>query len=64
MYPEDYPQSRAVEKGIDVAIAVDMIRMGLGNEMDVGQNRRCQQHIKLSEFIELLFDRAPSNGQV
>lgn len=35
MYPADYPQSRAIEKGIDVAIAVDMIRMGLGREMDV-----------------------------
>jgi hypothetical protein len=35
MYPEDYSQSRAIEKGIDVAIAVDMIRMGLGNELDV-----------------------------
>lgn len=35
MYPADYPQSRAVEKGIDVAIAVDMIRMGLGHGMDV-----------------------------
>ena len=34
MYPEDYPQSKAIEKGIDVAIAVDMIRMGLGREME------------------------------
>jgi hypothetical protein len=35
MYPEAYSQSRAFEKGIDVAIAVDMIRMGLGDELDV-----------------------------
>lgn len=29
------PQAKAVEKGIDVAIAVDMIRMGLSGEMEV-----------------------------
>lgn len=28
-YPSDYPASQASEKGIDVAIAVDMIRLGM-----------------------------------
>lgn len=33
-YPSDYPVSRATEKGIDVAIAVDMIRLGMSGYMD------------------------------
>lgn len=33
-YPPDYPVSRATEKGIDVAIAVDMIRLGMSGYMD------------------------------
>ena len=33
-YPSDYPASRASEKGIDVAIAVDMIRLGMSGYMD------------------------------
>jgi uncharacterized LabA/DUF88 family protein len=32
-YPSDYPASRASEKGIDVAIAVDMIRLGMSGHM-------------------------------
>lgn len=34
-YPPDYPTSKAIEKGIDVAIAVDMIRMCMEGQMDV-----------------------------
>lgn len=34
-YPPDWPDSKANEKGIDVAIAVDMVRMGMTGEMDV-----------------------------
>lgn len=33
-YPYDYPASKATEKGIDVAIAVDMIRLGMAGYMD------------------------------
>jgi uncharacterized LabA/DUF88 family protein len=33
-YPSDYPVSKATEKGIDVAIAVDMIRLGMSDYMD------------------------------
>lgn len=33
-YPSDYPAARASEKGIDVAIAVDMIRPGMSGYMD------------------------------
>jgi len=33
-YPPDYPSSRPVEKGIDVAIAVDMIRLAMSGYMD------------------------------
>ena len=33
-YPYDYPASGASEKGIDVAIAVDMIRLGMSGYMD------------------------------
>ena len=33
-YPPDYPMSAASEKGIDVAIAVDMIRLGMSGYMD------------------------------
>ena len=34
-YPQDYPTSPAVEKGIDVAIAVDMVRLAVRQELDV-----------------------------
>ncbi|MGO1590892.1 MAG: NYN domain-containing protein [Ancrocorticia sp.] len=34
-YPSDFPASAASEKGIDVAIAVDMIRLGMSGYMDV-----------------------------
>jgi len=33
-YPPDYPVSPASEKGIDVAIGVDMIRLGMSGYMD------------------------------
>ena len=33
-YPADYPVAKATEKGIDVAIAVDMIRLGMAGYMD------------------------------
>ncbi|MCL2737092.1 MAG: NYN domain-containing protein [Propionibacteriaceae bacterium] len=33
-YPPDYPASSPTEKGIDVAIAVDMIRLGMSDYMD------------------------------
>lgn len=35
MYPPNYPNARATEKGIDVAIAVDMMRMAARRELDV-----------------------------
>lgn len=34
-YPPDYPTVPAMEKGVDVAIAVDMIRLGMSGYMDV-----------------------------
>lgn len=33
-YPGDYPVARASEKGIDVALAVDIIRLGMSGYMD------------------------------
>ena len=33
-YPSDYPAARASEKGIDVAIAVDMIRLAMSGYMN------------------------------
>jgi uncharacterized LabA/DUF88 family protein len=33
-YPPDYPVAKATEKGIDVAVAVDMIRLGMSGYMD------------------------------
>lgn len=33
-YPPDFPASRASEKGIDVAIAVDMIRLAMSGYLD------------------------------
>lgn len=33
-YPRDWPQSPAQEKGIDVALAVDVVAMGLRKEYD------------------------------
>ena len=35
MYPRDYPIAPANEKGIDVALAVDMMRMAMEGAMDV-----------------------------
>lgn len=55
MYPADYPQSRAIEKDIDVAIAVDMIRMGLGHEMDVAILFSSDKDLLAA--VEILVDR-------
>ncbi|MGB8383051.1 MAG: NYN domain-containing protein [Dermatophilaceae bacterium] len=33
-YPSDYPVSKATEKGIDVAVAVDLIRLAMSGHMD------------------------------
>ena len=33
-YPSDWPQSRAQEKGIDVALAVDLVRLAMERVMD------------------------------
>jgi uncharacterized LabA/DUF88 family protein len=35
-YPPDWPLSRAQEKGVDVALAIDFVRMALLGEYDVG----------------------------
>jgi uncharacterized LabA/DUF88 family protein len=35
-YPPDWPQARAQEKGIDVALAVDFVQMAMAGEYDVG----------------------------
>lgn len=34
-YPRDWPQSRAEEKGIDVALAIDAVMMAVRGELDV-----------------------------
>ena len=54
-YPPDYPNTRAMEKGIDVAVAVDMIRMGLANEMDVAILFSSDKD--LLPAVEMLIDR-------
>jgi uncharacterized LabA/DUF88 family protein len=33
-YPHDWPVTPAIEKGIDVALAVDMVRMAASKEFD------------------------------
>lgn len=33
-YPPDWPDSPAIEKGIDVALAVDLVRMGMAKDYD------------------------------
>lgn len=35
-YPEDWPDSKAQQKGIDVALAVDFVTMATDGEYDVG----------------------------
>jgi hypothetical protein len=35
-YPSDWPQTRAQEKGVDVALAIDFVQMALLGEFDVG----------------------------
>ena len=35
-YPPDWPKSRAEEKGIDVALAVDFVAMAMRGEYDIG----------------------------
>ena len=35
-YPHDWPKSRAEEKGVDVALAVDLVVMAVENEYDTG----------------------------
>ena len=35
-YPPDWPMTRAQEKGVDVALAVDFVRMAILDEFDVG----------------------------
>lgn len=35
-YPPDWPKSRAQEKGIDVALAIDFVQMAMLGEFDVG----------------------------
>ncbi len=35
-YPRDYPRARPQEKGIDVMLAVDFVRMAVQGEYDVG----------------------------
>ena len=36
LYPEDWPTQKARQKGIDVELAVDVIRMAMGDEFDIG----------------------------
>jgi len=33
-YPQDWPETPAVEKGIDVAMAIDLVRMAMRKELD------------------------------
>lgn len=35
-YPENWPNERARQKGVDVELAVDVVRMAIGAEYDVG----------------------------
>ncbi len=35
-YPPDWPNARAQEKGIDVALAIDFVQMAMLGEFDVG----------------------------
>lgn len=45
MYPPNYPQVPATEKGIDVAIAVDMMRMAAAGELDVAVLFSCDKDL-------------------
>jgi uncharacterized LabA/DUF88 family protein len=35
-YPQDWPKSKAQEKGVDVALAVDFVTMAVNGEYDIG----------------------------
>lgn len=35
-YPPDWPETRAQEKGVDVALAVDFVQMAVSDEFDIG----------------------------
>jgi hypothetical protein len=35
-YPEDWPNSKAQQKGVDVALAVDFVALAIDGEYDVG----------------------------
>ena len=35
-YPQDWPKSRAQQKGVDVALAIDFVTMAVNKEYDIG----------------------------
>ncbi|MCL2463779.1 MAG: NYN domain-containing protein [Micrococcales bacterium] len=61
-YPPDYPASKATEKGIDVAIAVDMIRLGMSGYMDTAILFSCDSD--LLPAVEVLWDMPTSHVEV
>ncbi|WP_235434805.1 NYN domain-containing protein [Mycobacterium heckeshornense] len=54
LYPPQYPAIPATEKGIDVAIAVDMIRLAMSADMDAAILFSCDKD--LLPAIEMIWD--------
>jgi uncharacterized LabA/DUF88 family protein len=53
-YPQQYPTVPATEKGIDVAIAVDMIRLAMSGDMDAAILFSCDKD--LLPAVEMIWD--------
>jgi len=52
-YPADWPQSRAQEKGVDVALAVDFVTMAVNGDYDLGVIASTDSDLKPAlEFVE------------
>ena len=61
-YPRDWPETKAEEKGIDVALAIDAMTMAVNNELDVAilATTDTDQRPVLEAFQVLPGDSPPS----
>lgn len=61
-YPRDWPNTRAEEKGIDVALAIDAVRMAINGELDVAilATTDTDQRPVLEAFHNLPLDPQPT----
>ncbi len=61
-YPPDWPNARAQEKGIDVALAVDFVQMAMLGEFDVGVIMSTDTDLKPA--LEAVLRLRPQGGPV